>query len=679
MPTISATPDPDRAYVLVRTDWAGTLLRDMYTRVSGSGWGNPDVGPAWTVVSGAAGDFTVDGTSGLITHAAVNTSRVAVSPFSAANVDMVAQFTNIAAPVGGNYEFRLILRYIDGSNFVDGRVFLTAAGTTSVNIRQIQGGVETLLGGFPVVPGLPVVGSFGIRVQAQGSTVRMRVWLWGTPEPATWNLSSNAATLLAPGGGGVATFVDNTVTTPTPITFAWDNVVAVDLDSPYTDCAIVTRRNTVTGEVVQLRPYVAFNPDGSMLLECGQGLWWDTEPPLNVPLEYCTFACDQMVDQTANAGFETGTAPWTATGGVLTQSCSVSKVDTCSGLLTPTGGGVADPRIRQTIPPLAATTPISASAWVMSPQGWNSVLLRVTVTYIDGSTQEIESSIEILDDNEWRFLQLSFTPRTSIASGFINVYALGVPPNTTLFYFDEVRLAQLVEVTASDCVTVTVDSDSAWLKSPLHPCLDIEVGMCDPEFDDCADEDRISYVGHGGPGYGANTVLLDPANRRRPIPQNRIRNDAADTVRYVAHSCEARVRVLAINEPGDELLIQLPAEYCIPDRYISVGEVTETYLSIDQREEFRLMALPYVTVDRPPGPADGICGSRVEDLCDIYSSWAAMAAAGLTWTDLLLGEASDPQPPAGGRNWGEVEAEFADFAAVEAGGTRDWAELRDGL
>jgi hypothetical protein len=54
----------------------------------------------------------------------------------------------------------------------------------------------------------------------------------------------------------------------------------------------------------------------------------------------------------------------------------------------------------------------------------------------------------------------------------------------------------------------------------------------------------------------------------------------------------------------------------------------------------------------------------------------------LDWIDLLLGAASNNAPgddPAALRTWDEVETEFADWDAVEAGGTRDWGELRDGL
>lgn len=460
-------------------------------------------------------------------------------------------------------------------------------------------------------------------------------------------------------------------------------LVEADWSDTTSECAFVTRRNTVTGETIFLRPYVFYDEDGGLILECGEGLWWDTEPPLNVPLEYCTLPCDANVLVTQNPDFEIGTAQWTATSGTLTQDCTVAKFGSCSGRLTP-GGVSTSPLISQTGFTLAAGRLVTMSTWAMSPQGWNTVLLRLTVVYSDLSSEIIESPLVTLDDGEWRFISASFVPRLDVTSATFAFVTGGLPPATTLFNVDDLKVSQIGPGVSGPCETVTVTSESVWLKSPLHPCNDIEIGLCSPMLEDCDEDSRVSYVGTFEDTFDPNTVLLFPANRRRPIPVNRVRRDAAATLRVLAHDCDAKDAVLQANEPGDPLLFQAPADYCIPDRYISVGSLNETRLSVDQREDFRLMTLPYVTVDRPQGPADGPCGIRIDDLCDIYTSWNALAIAGLTWTDLLLGEASpngpgQPEPPAGARTWDDVEAEFTDWDDVEAGGTRTWDELRDGL
>lgn len=682
MPDITATVYPDEAYVLIQTDWSGTLLRDTFQRVATSTWQPAaDTGQVWAIITGVGTDFPVNGTQGQNVHSVVGTTKRLRSPIAVLDSNATGVFYNPVVPTGGDFSLQVLSRFVDTSNFIEARFNFLAAGTVTVFLRQVIGGVITS-SSTATIAGLPTSGVYGFRFLAQGSSLSARMWEQGTPEPTTWNVTFTT-TWLTVGDFGIGTIVGAGVTNPTPLTFAMDNIVVVDPNAVTTDCAIVTRRNTVTGEVIQLRPYVFFDADGALILECGQGLWWDTEPPLNVPLEYCTFACDAPVTVTLNPSFESGVSSWSDSGGVLTQDCTIAKFGSCSGRFTPTGVD-ADGGISQTGFSLMPGLVTTVSGWIRSSQGWNGVNFGLTVTYSDATFEDVVMPIEILDDGEWRFLSATFVPRLPTTFAFLFLNISGIPANTNLFNIDEFKVTQLTEVTASDCVTVTVESDSVWLKNPLHPCLDVEVGLCSPMLNDCTEDDRVSYVGTFDDTFDANTVLLSPVNRRRPIPINRVRRDASATLRLLTHDCDAKDAVLAINEPGDPLLFQAPATYCIPDRYISVGFLGETRISVDQRDDFRLMTLPYVTVDRPEGPADGVCGARISDLCDIYTSWGALTIAGLTWTDLLLGLASpngpgQPDPPAAARDWDEVEAEFVDWDDVEAGGTRDWDELRDGL
>lgn len=681
MPTLNATVYPNEAYVLVEADWSGTILRDTYQRIATQTWEpSADTGQVWAVQSGAGADFPVNGTQGVIIHSAVNTTKRLRAPITAANIDATGVFYNATVPTGNDFVYQTMGRFVDINNLVDVRFTFAAAGTVSVTLREIIAGVAATA--TAAIPAIPTSGVFRWRFLANGTLLAARLWLDGTPEPATWNLTFTTAFLSA-GDLVTGTVVNAGVTNPTPITFFVDDIVVVDPNAATTDCAIVTRRNTVTGEVVQLRPYIAYNQDGALLLECGLGLWWDTEPPLNVELEYCTFACDSEVVKTANPTFESGVAGWTASSGSLTQDCTVAKVGACSARLTPSGSNI-EPTVSQTGFALSPSIPTTLSTWVRSSTGWNGVRLSLDITYTDATVETVETPVEILDDLEWRYLSVTFTPRSAVASATFKFIISGTPPNTNLFNLDQFQVTQLNDVTASACDTVTVSSESVWLKSPLHPCDDVEIGLCNPMLLDCDETARVSYVGTFDDTYAPNSILLAPANDQFPIPISRKRRAPTATLRLLAHDCDARDAVLQANEPGDPLLFQAPADYCIPDRYISVGTEEEHRISVDQREDFRLMTLPYATVRRPEGPMDGPCGARLQDLCDIYTSWAALTMAGLSWTDLLLGEASpngpgQPALPAAARTWGDVETEFANWLAVEDGGTRDWGELRDGL
>lgn len=463
-------------------------------------------------------------------------------------------------------------------------------------------------------------------------------------------------------------------------------LVEVDwTDQPTVTHARVVRRNTVTGEEVTLRPYGSYDADGNMLLNCGQGIWWDTEAPLNVALEYCTYAAAVQTNLLVNGTFETGTAPWVPTGGTLTQSAVFAHSGTFSGLITPPGTDVIAAARDFTGYALPANTEVTMQAWILSPQGWNAAYIQAEVVGPASYVTYVETPMYTLYPSQWQLLRITFTTGTT-ASTLSNLYvgARGLPPNTVLFYIDDVSVSYAQDLGLSACETVTVTSENMWLRNPLNPCLDVLVGTCSPAMDfDCEEDSRISYAGHASDNRDANTVLSEPVNRIYPIPVSRARRAPRSELALIAHDCDARDEIIATNQPGTPLLFQPLQEYCLGDRYMSVGTVTEARFSIDQREEFRLMQLPYAVVRRPAGPANGICGSRISDLCDLYTSWQSMTLAGLDWDELILGLASADGPgsglPAGFRIWSEVVTEFADWTAVAGGGSRDWNELRDGL
>lgn len=457
-------------------------------------------------------------------------------------------------------------------------------------------------------------------------------------------------------------------------------------DQPTVEYARVVRVNTVTGEEVLLRPYIAYNGNGDLLLNCGLGLWWDTEPPLDVPLVYRTEAADVAVVLNANSSFETGTAPWTISGGTLVQSALNPHEGTFSGLVTPTGG--TDIQVSQPFFPITPGLPVTASIWVMSPQGWNSV--RLNWLWTDGGSAVGGSPpplvFEIVDDNEYRFITLTADPPANADGVFLRLNITGLPPGTTLFYIDQFQVTQqlALAVTASTSPVTVAGDDRFFLKDPLNPCHDLELALCISNPRQCEPVEPGVMIQSYGPleTYQPNTVLLEPVNRRHPIPVNRVRRDASSLLTLMSRTCDDRDAVLLLNEPGTALFFQAPAQYCISDRYVTVGAVSVERLVPDHRVQVRRITLPHTLVDRPEGPSNGVCGARFRDLCDIYLSWGSMTLAGLTYEDLLLGLASPSgpgQPPIGSlRTWDDVLAEFADWNDVD-NGVRTWTGLLTGL
>lgn len=460
-------------------------------------------------------------------------------------------------------------------------------------------------------------------------------------------------------------------------------------DQPDVEYARVIRVNTVTGDEVTVKPYVAYNAAGDMLLDCSEGIWWDTDPPLGVALQYRTEAADTPTNHTANPSFESGVAPWTVVGGTLAQSGVFAHSGAFSGLLTPTGGATFANTVTQTGIPVTALRDVLASVWVLSPQGWNTV--RLQLQWFNGSTQTgltEQSPIEIVDDAEWRQIQLATVAPAEATTATLIVQVSGFAPATTLFYLDEIELTQPDPNTAyALSAVVTVTGTSPWyLKDPLYPCGDQALARCmpGPQIRTCDlsngmmvqnYQQRETYDGAG--------VALNGVNRPRPIPQVRPRRDAETTLTVITRTFVDRDSLKATFARGTVLLVQGPAEYGLDaaGNYIFIPGGVQIDAPIpDKRIQPRFFTAPHMVVDRPPGPMNGPCGLRVADLCDIYTSWAAMKIAGLTWEDLLLGAASYSSPgvdTSGWRTFDQVEAEFVNFDAVDDG-VRTFTDLLEG-
>lgn len=225
--------------------------------------------------------------------------------------------------------------------------------------------------------------------------------------------------------------------------------------------------------------------------------------------------------------------------------------------------------------------------------------------------------------------------------------------------------------------TVIIANDGCFrLGDPVRPCNDRHV--CLSEASDCSVEVvGVYFAAMGEERYADNSGQLLPVNARRPIVVSRNRRDSASELTVVTRTFTDRDAVLDLNEPGSPLLWRGPAVYGTGDRYMSVQDVDVDRSFLDHREEPRVIGMPYFTVDPPVGPSLGICGARVMDLCDIYATWDALVAAGLTYADLLRGLAGTGTSVALAV-WNDVNADFADWDALNAG-EADWNDALAGF
>ena len=225
---------------------------------------------------------------------------------------------------------------------------------------------------------------------------------------------------------------------------------------------------------------------------------------------------------------------------------------------------------------------------------------------------------------------------------------------------------------------ITLANDSGfWLKDPVRPCNDRPVPLCQTDGVPGCGAEGILFVGIGPEVYASNSLSLRPMNRRRTIAITRPRGDATTALRLQTLTFTDRDELLELVAPGSPLLFQGPSEYGIPDRYMDIRDVQVSPELSDLRIQIRSEVLPYNTVDRPAGSTQGICGTQVADICRLYPTWATLAATGFTWDDLIRGVADPAIANPLRRTWNDVNAEFADWDAVEAGG-RTWTGLLEG-
>jgi hypothetical protein len=245
---------------------------------------------------------------------------------------------------------------------------------------------------------------------------------------------------------------------------------------------------------------------------------------------------------------------------------------------------------------------------------------------------------------------------------------------------DNVRVydpcADLVEIENCTESNYMPSSGENLLRDPLTPCNDLRVSLCWVPDPSCVPARGIFFARMEDENYDSAGTNLNPVNARRAIPVIRERQDVDSTLVLVTRTFEDRDALLETLESGHVLLWQSPPEYGIPDRYINVGGVQVARYQNDHRYQPRVVSLPFQAVDRPEGPASGVCGTRVADLCDIHPAWDSMTTFGLSWADLLRGAASNTIPDLGERTWADVNTTWPDWNTVNSNNA-DWNDVLD--
>jgi PKD repeat protein len=213
---------------------AGVVAADEFERNASSGWGVADVGAGYSH-EGPLANFGVSGGVGtmLLPNAGVMRSALLDAPNSA-DIDILFRVSADKSAAGGTWFVYSVARRNGGSEYRP-RILLRPDGSVAVHASRVLGNSESPLGSPVTVAGLShSAGSYiWFRAQVEGSdptTIRVRAWAAGSPEPAVWHYSVTDASsaLQGPGGVGLRVYISGS-TANAPVNFAFDDYLVSDL------------------------------------------------------------------------------------------------------------------------------------------------------------------------------------------------------------------------------------------------------------------------------------------------------------------------------------------------------------------------------------------------------------------------------------------------------------------
>lgn len=251
------------------------------------------------------------------------------------------------------------------------------------------------------------------------------------------------------------------------------------------------------------------------------------------------------------------------------------------------------------------------------------------------------------------------------------------------FSYDNLRVVEPSTLTTpvETCsLNLTVPSDGEFrYGDPQRPCNDVILQLVPNADPACVPTQGIFFGNMDDEAFAANSGTFTAVNADTPIAIIRARLKATSVLTVATRTFMDRNALRTLHAPGGITQLRTPAQYGVTDRYMLPLDITEHRPMADHKIQPRAVVIPHTTVARPWGPSQGVCGTRVQDLCDLYPTMAALEASGLSWADVLRGSASPDSPvsPITGRTWNDVNTTYANWTAVQAGNT-SWADLQDG-
>ncbi|WEO76945.1 PKD domain-containing protein [Cryobacterium sp. SO2] len=230
--TLTVTDDDGATAAIVHTvtvaaaPTATSFATDAFGRVVTGGLGLADQGGAWTV-SGSTGNYAVTGGTGTLRAPTAGSTVTATLPGVSSTDTEVRVSAALKQAATGSGAYLSVLGRKVGTEDYRGRVKVSSTG--AVQLQLLRG--ATTLKATTIAGLLYATGDqLNVTVQVTGTsptTLRAKVWLSGTTEPADWQVTAtdSTASLQTAGAIGLSLYLGGTSTT-VPVTAAFDNLWA---------------------------------------------------------------------------------------------------------------------------------------------------------------------------------------------------------------------------------------------------------------------------------------------------------------------------------------------------------------------------------------------------------------------------------------------------------------------
>ncbi|HTH07501.1 MAG TPA: PKD domain-containing protein [Ilumatobacteraceae bacterium] len=207
---------------------ASVLAADEFQRTSASGWGTADVGGTWSTVSGSS----VNGSVGLLSLMNSQTRATTLSGTLPSGTDARLSVSIDKVADGGGAHVNVAPRKTAGGEY-RAKLRFAATGVVNVSVARLVGTTETLLSNRVLTGYTHTAGAtLDVRVRTVSTggstTVQVKVWAQGQPEPVDWFVTSTDSTAGLQGTGQFAltTYVSGTATNA-PIGIGFDHLSVV--------------------------------------------------------------------------------------------------------------------------------------------------------------------------------------------------------------------------------------------------------------------------------------------------------------------------------------------------------------------------------------------------------------------------------------------------------------------